>query len=131
MNLKERWSNATFKSLAWYGVLAVGLLVVAVPVLANNSSTGSYFSFRGPSGRTLETARPLTKGLNVNHLKPGEENWYVYSQENFDPVPADRISLALRYESEAVISPQEANFEIVAQAQENVWAQAAEAGSRC
>ena len=130
MNLKERWSNATFKSLAWYGVLAVGLLVVAVPVLANNSSTGSYFSFRGPSGRTLETARPLTKGLNVNHLKPGEENWYVYSQENFDPVPADRISLALRYESEAVISPQEANFEIVAQAQENVWAQAAEAGQQ-
>ena len=44
---------------------------------------------------TPQSARPLSNGINVNHLNPGEENWYSYSRAGFDQPDLSWISLAL------------------------------------
>lgn len=95
------------------------LLLLAVPALASNSTGRSFldFAFSSTTGQTFKSARPLSQGINVNHLNPGEENWYVYSSDSFDDIQAGTISLALRYQSEAVISTAEANFQILTEAE--------------
>jgi hypothetical protein len=81
------------------------------------------FSRSLEANNSPQAARPLTPGANVNHLNPGQENWYTYSRASLNDPDFSWISLALRYESEAQISPDQANFEVIApQPAEGVWA---------
>ncbi len=123
MRLTYRTAKVTYKSLFGYSLVVIALLIVAVPVFAATTSTTPWldFSLSTPSGMSPQTARALTKGLNVNHLNPGEEDWYIYSRTSFDDPAFAWISLAMRYESEAQINPEQANFEIMAQKQAGLW----------
>lgn len=115
MKFTYKSSKLTYKSLFTYSLIIIGLLVIAVPVLANNRPGNGLldFSYAANDGHTIQSARPLSKGINVNHLNPGEETWYVYSRDTFNDPAFSWISLALRFESEALISPDQANFAIV------------------
>ena len=117
MKLTPKFQKLTYKSIVGYGLIILLLLLVAVPALANTTPGRSFldFSFNSKTGYTLRSARPLSPGINVNHLDPGQENWYVYNRASFTEAGADIISLALRYQSEAVISTAEANFQILAE----------------
>ena len=116
MKLTPKLPPLTYKTVVGYGLVILLLLLVAVPALANNTPGNRLlnFSFNSTTGYTLKSARPLSQGINVNHLNPGEENWYVYSRDRFSETAADSIALALRYQSEAVLSTAEANFQILA-----------------
>jgi hypothetical protein len=118
-------SKLTYKALFSYSLVVIALLIVAVPVFATtNSGTNLLdFSFSAKTGQSLQDARLLSKGINVDHLDPGEEDWYTYSRDNFNDPDFSWISLALRYESEALISPDQVNFEILAQQQSGSWFQ--------
>lgn len=80
MRLTHRTAKVTYKSLFGYSLVVIALLIVAVPVFAATSSATPWldFSLSTPTGTSPQTARALTKGLNVNHLNPGEEDWYTY-----------------------------------------------------
>lgn len=123
MRLTYRTAKVTYKSLFGYSLVVIALLIVAVPVFAATSSATPWldFSLSTPTGTSPQTARALTKGLNVNHLNPGEEDWYTYSRASFDDPTFAWISLAMRYESEALIEPEQANFEIMAQKGGDSW----------
>ncbi|NJN94569.1 MAG: hypothetical protein HC875_10965 [Anaerolineales bacterium] len=123
MRLTYRTAKVTYKALFGYSLVVIALLIVAVPVFAASTSATPWldFSLSTPSGMSPQTARALTKGLNVNHLNPGEEDWYTYSRTSFDDPTFAWISLAMRYESEAQIDPEQANFEIMAQKQAGSW----------
>ncbi len=129
MKLTFKSSKLTYKTLFGYSLIIITLLVVAVPVFANTSPGADLldFSFNSESGNTSQTARPLTKGINLNNLNPGEEDWYVYSRDEFDDPDLSWISLAMRYESEAVINAEQANFQVLAQKRSNSWFQSVEA----
>jgi hypothetical protein len=118
----------TYKTLFGYSLGVIFLLIIAVPVFAN-SATGANmldFSFKSRTGLTPQTARVLSPGVNLNHLNPGEEQWYLYNRESFHNTDFSWISLALRYESEALIDPQTVNFDVLAQQQHNSWLNSAE-----
>jgi hypothetical protein len=119
MHLTYRLSKLTYKSLFRYSLIVIALLVVAVPVfaMANSNSNALDFSRSAQANNTPQAARQLIKGANVNHLNPGEEDWYTYSRASFDDMNFSWISLALRYESEALIEPEQANFQIFIQEQ--------------
>ncbi|GIK40014.1 MAG: hypothetical protein BroJett011_38470 [Chloroflexota bacterium] len=125
MRLTYRTTRFTYKSLFGYSLVVIALLLVAVPVFATTNAGVNLLDF----SRSLEvnnspqTAYPLTKGVNVNHLNPGEEDWYTYSRASFDDPSLSWISLAMRFESEAIISPQQANFEILTQPEADSWFQ--------
>lgn len=125
MRLTYRTAKLTYKSLFGYSLVIIALLLVAVPVFAATNAGVNLLDF----SRSIEvnnspqTARTLTKGVNVNHLNPGEENWYTYSRASFDDPALSWLSLAMRFESEAVISSQQANFEILTQPQADTWFQ--------
>src|SRR6185503_5067772 len=103
MRLTYRTSKLTYKLLFRYSLVIIALLIVAVPVFAMACSTpiNLDFSRSVEVNNSPQTARRLTTGMNVNHLNPGEENWYTYSQDNFDDSALSWISLAMRFESEA------------------------------
>jgi|GEM_PF-907898 len=123
MRLTYKTAKITYKSLFSYSLVVIALLIVAVPVFAATNSAAPWldFSLSTPTGTSPQTARALTKGLNVNHLNPGEEDWYTYSRTSFDDPTFAWISLVMRYESEALIEPEQANFEIMAQKQAGSW----------
>jgi hypothetical protein len=122
-------SKLTYKALFGYSLVIIALLIVAVPVFATTNSSVNLldFSFSPKNGNSPQDARLLSKGINVDHLNPGEEDWYTYSQDNFNDSTFSWISLALRYESEALISPEQVNFEILVQKQSGSWFQKSDA----
>ncbi|MBI1876663.1 MAG: hypothetical protein HYR94_00175 [Chloroflexi bacterium] len=125
MRLAYRKSKLTYKSLFGYSLVIITLLIVAVPVFATTNSAANLLDFSRSleANNSPQTARTLTKGVNVNHLNPGEEDWYTYSRDSFDDPTFSWMGLAMRYESEALLSPDQANFEILAQKQVNSWFQ--------
>ncbi len=125
MKLTYKSSKITYKSLFGYSLVIIALLVVAVPVFANTTPGNNLldFSFNDNTGYSPQSARPLSRGINVNHLNPGEENWYLYSRDSFDDPGFSWVSLAMRYQSEALINTEQVNFEIFAQEQTNSWFQ--------
>jgi hypothetical protein len=125
MKLTFKSSKLTYKALFSYSLIIIALLVVAVPVFANTHSGSNLldFSLTAKTGRDIQSARSLTSGVNVDHLNPGQENWYTYSRDSFNDPNFSWISLAMRYESEAQIGPDEVNFQVMAQEQSNSWLQ--------
>jgi hypothetical protein len=123
MRLAYKTSKLTYKSLFRYSLVVIALLVIAVPVfaMAGSTSMGLDFSRSVEVNNSPQTARSLTQGVNVNHLNPGEENWYTYSHDSFDDPALSWISLAMRFESEALLAPEQANFEILAQKEADSW----------
>lgn len=119
--------NLTYKTLFSYSLVIIALLIIAVPVVAANGARVNLFDFvpNRTTGLTPHASQTLSKGLNVNHLKPNEERWYVYSQESFDDPDLAWISLALRYESEAQIEIEQVNFEVFVQPTPEGWFQTA------
>ena len=125
MSLKYKISKLTYKSLFGYSLVVIALLVVAMPVFANTTPGGKLLDFSNGSGinNSIEAARPLTKGINVNHLNPNEESWYIFSRESLNDPNLSWLSLALRFESEAIINSEQANFQVFAADQTNAWFQ--------
>ncbi len=123
MKLTYKSSKLTYKTLFGYSLVIITLLVVAVPVLANTEPGANLldFSFKSETGNLPQTAQPLTYGLNLNHLNPGEENWYTYSQDSFNTPDLSWISLAMRYESEALIEADHVNFQVLTQKRDSSW----------
>ncbi len=128
MKLSYKSSNLTYKSLFKYSLVIIALLVIAVPVFANSSPGNNLldFSFSTDTGHSPQSARPLIQGLNVDHLNPGEESWYLYSRNSFEDPEFSWVSLAMRYQSEALIGREQVNFEIFAQESAGSWFQNAE-----
>jgi hypothetical protein len=128
MKLTYKSSRLTYKSLFGYSLVIIALLGVAVPVFANSTPGHNYlnFSFSNNSGTSAQSARPLTIGINVDHLKSGQENWYVYSRASLSDPNFSWVSLAMRYQSEALISAEQVNFEIFAEEQVRSWFQMSE-----
>ena len=125
MKLTYKSSKLTYKALFSYSLIIMALLVIAVPVFANTRSGGHLldFSFKDEAGDRPQAARPLSRGVNVNRLDPGQEDWYIFSRDNFNDPDFSWISLALRYESEALIDAEQVNFQVLAQEQPNTWFQ--------
>lgn len=125
MKLTYKSSKLTYKTLFGYSLVIMTLLVVAVPVFANTSPGATLldFSFNTETGQTPQTARPLASGLNLNHLNPGEEEWYTFSRDSLSTPDFSWISLAMRYESEAIIEAEQVNFQILAQKLNSSWFQ--------
>jgi hypothetical protein len=131
MKLTYKSSKLTYKTLFSYSLVVIALLIVAMPVLANNNPGGKFlgFSFKADTGHTMQNAQPLRMGLNLNHIKPGEENWYVYNRHSFDEAEMSKdisvllswVSLAMRYESESAIDLAQVNFQVFANQQDNSW----------
>lgn len=123
--MKSALKKLTYKSLFGYSLVVIALLIVAVPVFATSNSGTKLldFSFSSGTGNSPQAARTLSKGINVDHLNPGEEDWYSYSRDSFDNPSLSWISLALRYESEALMSSDQVNFEVLAQKQDGSWFQ--------
>ena len=115
----------SYKSLFGYSLMVIALLIVAVPVFAANSSRTRLLdlSFGDRTGQTPQSSRTLSQGINVDHLNPGQENWYMYDRDSFDSTLSSWVSLALRYESEARITSDQVNFEVFAQMPSNSWFQ--------
>jgi hypothetical protein len=129
MKLPYKSSKLTYKSLFGYSLVIMALLVAAVPVFANTNSGGNFLNFSAIDsniGYSAQSARPLTRGLNVNHLNPGEENWYIYGRDNFNLPNSAWISLALRYQSEALIGADQVNFQVFTQESAGGWFQEAQ-----
>ncbi len=125
MKLTFKSSKLTYKTLFGYSLVVITLLMVAVPVFANTGSGSELldFSLKSESGHTPQAARVLSKGVNLNHLNPGEEEWYIYSREGFNDPNFSWISLAMRYESEALLDSSQVSFEVLAQEQTDSWFQ--------
>lgn len=123
MRLRYKTSKLTYKSLFGYSLVIIALLVVAVPVFANTTSGSKLLNFSASTdaGSTIQSARPLSKGINVSHLNPGEETWYIYNRDSFNDPALSWVSLALRYESEALINAEQVNFQVFAQEQSGSW----------
>jgi hypothetical protein len=115
----------SYKTLFWYSVSVIALLLIAVPVFANTIPATNLLDFSRSNevGQTMQAAQTLSKGINISHLGPGEENWFVYSQNGFNDPNFSWVSLALRYSSEAQILPHEVNFEVFAQKSAGTWFQ--------
>jgi hypothetical protein len=130
MRLTYKSTKLTYKTLFGYSMIIITLLVVAVPVFANTGPGSDLldFSYQAKTGNTPQDARTLTPGINLNHLDPGEENWYVYSHDSFSAAELAWISLAMRYESEAIIDTEQANFQVMAQQRSSAWFQQAGPG---
>ncbi|MEW5960510.1 MAG: hypothetical protein AB1801_22520 [Chloroflexota bacterium] len=129
MKLTIKSSKLTYKTLFGYSLVIITLLVVAVPVFANTRPGNQLLdlSFRSDVGSTPHTAHPLSQGANLDHLSPGEEDWYSYGRHTFESSDFSWISLALRYQSEAVLDADQVNFEVLAQPQAGSWFQTSEA----
>jgi hypothetical protein len=127
MKLPYKISKLTYKTLLIYHSVILALLLVVVPVLATANSGPGWLDFSGSAeaNNSPQAARALAKGVNVNHLDPGEEDWYLYSRDILDDPAFNWISLALRYESEARINPEQANFQVLSQSSADAVAQAA------
>lgn len=112
--MKATYKKLTYKTLFSYSLVIIALLIVAVPVVAANRTGTSLLAFSGGAepGASPRVEQTLAKGLNVDHLPAGTEKWYTYDKTSLaEPEPA-WVSLALRYESEAVIEPNQVNFEV-------------------
>jgi hypothetical protein len=99
-------SKLTYKMLFGYSLVVITLLVISLPVFAHSQIKSSW------SEQSPRSAQPLSEGVNINHLGPGDENWYVYqtTRSNAEFV---WVSLAMRYQIEAIIDPAQVNFEII------------------
>ncbi|MFN8453865.1 MAG: hypothetical protein U0401_04205 [Anaerolineae bacterium] len=117
MKLPYKISKLTFKALLIYNIVIFALLAVVAPVLATATPGHNWLDFSpgAEANNTPQSARTLAKGVNVNHLNPGEEDWYTYSRDTLDDPTFEWISLALRYESEAHITSEQANFQVLPQ----------------
>jgi len=113
--MKSMVKKLTYKALFSYSLVVIALLIVAVPVFATTNPAANLldFSFTTKNGTSPYDARSLSPGINVDHLNPGEEHWYTYNRDNFDTDELSWVSLALRYESEAVINSEQVNFEVL------------------
>jgi hypothetical protein len=117
-------TKLTYKTLFGYSLIIITLLLIAVPVFAN-AAPGKIldFSFQSTAGQSLQTARILTPGVNLNYLEPGGEEWYLYSRESLNNAGMSWISLAMRFNSEALLDDQYVNFEVLTQAENGSWFQ--------
>ncbi len=114
MKLTFKPTTLSTKALVGYILITVMILALAVPVLAN-TTTGSNlldFSRSATTGHSMQSAQTLSKGINLNHLNPGQENWYIYSRNSFQDPNFSWVSLALRTESEAIVNADQVNFEV-------------------
>lgn len=119
--LKSTFKKLTYKTLFSYSLVVIALLLVAVPVVAANSSGVKLLNFpTSKTGETPQTGRSLNQGLNVDHLGPGQAQWYVYDRQKLSETQT-WVSLALRYESEALIEGEPVNFQIFAQTPNETW----------
>ena len=121
--LKIAYKKLTYKTLFSYSLVIIGLLIVAVPVVAANN-TGNHLlklPFVGENGTTARAGLTLNKGLNVDHLNADQERWYVFSQDSLNDPDLSWVSLALRYEGEALLDTIHVNFEVFAQPAANGW----------
>jgi hypothetical protein len=116
MKLTYKSAKLTYKSMFGYGLMVIVLLAVTAPVLANTTPAGKLLnlSFSSNTGYTVQTAQPLSKGVTVNQLHPGEENWYSYSRASFGDPNFSWISLAMRLENGANVSSEQVNFQVFA-----------------
>lgn len=123
MKLSYKSAKITYKTLFIYGLIVIALLLVAAPVFANSRSGGHLldFSLASETGHTFQSARSLARGMNVDHLRPGQEMWYTYSTDSLEDRSLSWISLALRFESEARIEPEQVNFQVLAQPEAASW----------
>jgi len=121
-------TKLTYKTLFGYSLVIITLLLIAVPVFANAAPGHTLldFSFKSTAGQSPQTARILTPGVNLNHLEPGGEEWYLYSRESLNAPDLSWISLAMRFNSEALLDDQYVNFEVLTQAENGSWFQANE-----
>jgi len=129
MRLTYKSSTFPYKSLIGYTLVVAAILLLAVPVLANTRSGAPLLDFSRSSnaGLTIQSAQTLSKGININHLNPGQENWYAYSRTSFNDPEFSWVSLALRIESEALIDTQQVNFEVFTRPDNDGWFQPADA----
>ena len=120
--MKATYKRLTYKTLFSYSLVVIALLMVAVPVVAANRSGGNLLAFSNKSttGQTPQAGQALARGLNVDHLEPGGEKWYTFDQQSLNEPELSWVSLALRYESEALIDVAQANFEVY-EAQPGTW----------
>lgn len=117
MKLRYKSSRLTYKTLFGYSLVIITLLLVAVPVFAHTRPGNLLeFAFRSETGHTPQQARRLTAGVNLSHLEPGQEEWYTYSRDTF-AADSGWVSLAMRYESEAIIEAAQVNFQVMSQAE--------------
>ena len=125
--MKRFFKKLTYKTLFIYSLVIIALLIVAVPVFATANPANKLldFALNTKTGLSAQDARVLNQGINVDHLNSGQEHWYTYSHDNFNDPTFTWISLALRYQSEAVISPDQVNFQILTQPASGSWFEAA------
>jgi hypothetical protein len=125
MRFTVKSSRFTYKSLLWYSLAIIALLLLAVPVLANNRSGSTLLDFSRSTntGMSVSSAQQLATGINVNHLNPGQENWYTFSRSSLQEPALSWMSMALRYESEALLDSSQMNFEVFSQPQGDSWFQ--------
>lgn len=114
MRLSAKSTVFPYKTLLIYSGAVLVILLLAVPALANSRPGGGLLDFSRSNaiGLSKQSAQTLSKGINISHLNPGQENWYVYSRDSFQDPTFSWVSLALRYESEARIDPVQVNFEV-------------------
>ncbi len=121
--MKSAYKKLTYKTLFTYSLVIIALLIIAVPVVAARTTGNTIFEmpFQNAEGSSPQTSQGLSSGLNVDHLQPGEERWYVYDQESLGIDKSAWVSLALRYQSEGQINTEQANFEVFSQAPQQSW----------
>ncbi len=112
-------TKLTYKTLFGYSLVVITLLLVTIPVFARNRGNATWFdfSFNTQTGQSPQLARTLAAGVNVDHLSPGEERWYIYHQDSPNAPNSAWVSLALRYNSEALLTPEQVNFQVMPQEQ--------------
>ncbi|MEM7346054.1 MAG: hypothetical protein AAF485_17580 [Chloroflexota bacterium] len=115
----------TYKLLFRYSLALIALLIIAVPVFATTNSGDRVLDLglTADTGNTIQTAQALSPGINVDHLGAGQEVWYVYSQELLNEPDLAWMSLALRFQSEARISSDQVNFEVISAQADDSWFQ--------
>lgn len=109
----------TYKQLFSYSLVIIGLLIIAMPVLAH-SQMATPWSTGTPNAQvepTISTKTPLIEGINANRVPAGQERWYYYEAGQFQPANFAWVSLTLRYQSEVVIEPAQFNFEVLSKQQ--------------
>lgn len=115
--MKFKSTKLTYKTLFTYSLVVITLLLVAVPVLANTTSGSNLlaFEFNSRAGSTPNSARTLVTGINLSHLEPGQEDWYLLNRAEFNSL--DWVSLAMRYQTDVPVDTTQINFQVLTKAQ--------------
>jgi len=103
----------TYKTLFQLNMVLMTILIIGIPLLMIGYVNSAWFQLTTDTGQSPQTPQQLIKGLNISHLKPGQEVWYVYHSDSLTPAEFEWISLAMRYQSKGVFSAEQVNFEVV------------------